>query len=61
MAVTGKFVYMVHLLILLWLNPFDLSVDRDEWWFVIVASLLSGEGAKTYPGLGYLCSEMAVV
>ena len=44
MAVTGKFVYMVHLLILLWLNPFDLSVDRDEWWFVIVASLLVRRG-----------------
>ena len=48
MVVTGKFVYMVHLLILLWLNPFDLSVDRDEWWFehsfVIVASLLVRRG-----------------
>ena len=44
MAVTGKFVYMVHFLILLWLNPFDPSVDRDEWWFVIVASLLVRRG-----------------
>ena len=32
MAFTGKFVYIAHHFILLQLNPFDLSVDRDRWW-----------------------------
>ena len=30
MALTGKFVYMAHHFILLWLNPFDLRVDRER-------------------------------
>ena len=33
MAFTGKFVYMAHHFILLQLNPFDLTVDREGWWF----------------------------
>ena len=33
MTFTGRFVWMAHHFILLWLNPFDLSVDREEWWF----------------------------
>ena len=28
--INGKFVYMAHRFILLWLNPFDLRVDREE-------------------------------
>ena len=30
---TGKFVYIAHHFILLRLNPFHLSVDREGWWF----------------------------
>ena len=30
---TGKSVYIAHRFILLWLNPFDLIVDREGWWF----------------------------
>ena len=33
MASTGKFVYMAHHFIMLWLNPFGLRVDREGWWF----------------------------
>ena len=33
MSLTGKFVYMAHHFILLQLNPFDLRVDREGWWF----------------------------
>ena len=33
MAFTGKFVYIAHYFVLLQLNPFDLSVDREVWWF----------------------------
>ena len=47
-AFTGIFVYMAHHFILLWLNPFDLRVDREEWWFehsrVILAGLLVSRG-----------------
>ena len=32
MAFTGKNVYMAHHFILVRLNPFDLSVDREVWW-----------------------------
>ena len=28
-ALTGNLVYMAHHFILLWLNPFDLRVDRE--------------------------------
>ena len=38
------YVYMAHDFTLLWLNPFDLKVDREGWWFehacVIVTGLL---------------------
>ena len=33
MAFTGKFVYTAHHSILLRLNPFDLRVDKEGWWF----------------------------
>ena len=33
MVFTGKFVYIAHHFILLSLNPFNLSVDWEEWWF----------------------------
>ena len=48
MAMTGIFVYMDHLFILLRLNPFDLEVDRErlsfEYSCVIVADLLVNRG-----------------
>ena len=31
--ITGNFVDMAHHFILLPLNPFDLRVDREGWWF----------------------------
>ena len=50
MRSTGKFVSVAHHFILLWLNPFGLSVDREGLWFEhSLPSLrvgLSGEGAK---------------
>ena len=64
---TGKFVYIAHHLILLQLNPFDLCVDREEWWFEHSALCHSCMFAclprvlKTFPGLGYLRSEDGVV
>ena len=33
MAFTGKFVYIAHHFILLRFNSFELSADREEWWF----------------------------
>ena len=33
MAFTGKFVHTAHHFILLRLNPFKVSVDREGWWF----------------------------
>ena len=33
MSLTGKFVYLAHYFILLWLNPFDHRVNREGWWF----------------------------
>ena len=33
MVITGKFVYMAHHFIWLQLNPFNLRVDREGWWF----------------------------
>ena len=33
MTFTSKFVYMAHHFILLRLNPFDLRVDKEGWWF----------------------------
>ena len=48
MTSTGKFVYMAHHFILLWLNPFGLRADREGRWFehscVIVAGLLVSRG-----------------
>ena len=32
MACTGKFVYTAHHFILLWLNLFELRVEREGWW-----------------------------
>ena len=31
MSLTGKFAYMAHHFILLWLNPFEFRVDRERW------------------------------
>ena len=43
-------VYIAHHFILLWLSPFDLSVDVEGWWFEHSVSLLqvclSAGGAK---------------
>ena len=48
LALTGIFVYMAHHFILLRLNPFDLGVDREPWWFdhsfLIVLILLVSRG-----------------
>ena len=38
MAFTGKLVYMAHKFILLRLNPFDLWVDSEGWWFELSVS-----------------------
>ena len=50
MAVHNKFVSMSHHFILVWLNPFDLSIDREGWWFelscVIVVGLLVSRGSE---------------
>ena len=50
MAITGKFVYVRHHFILLRLNPCELRVDREEWWFEHsmpwLRVCLSAEGAK---------------
>ena len=50
MAFTGKFIYMAHHFILLRLNPFDLRVDREGWWFEhFISQLLvslSAEGTQ---------------
>ena len=67
MAFTGKFVYMAHHFIMLRLNPFGLTVDREGWWFEHSVSwlrvCLSAEGVKnvTFPGPGYLRSKDGVV
>ena len=29
----GVNLYIYHHVTLLWLNPFDLGVDREGWWF----------------------------
>ena len=31
--INGKFLYMDHHFILLWLNPFKIRVDEERWWF----------------------------
>ena len=61
MAFTGKFVLTGNHFILLRLNPFELSVDREGWYFEHSMSswqvLLSAEGGKTFPGPSYLHSK----
>ena len=46
----GKFVYIGDRFVLLWLNPFGLSVDSEGWWFEHSMSwlrvCLSAEAAK---------------
>ena len=48
MAFRDKFVSIAHHFIQLWLNPFDLSLDRERWWFehssVIIVGLLVSRG-----------------
>ena len=60
-----KFHVLVHHFILLLFNPFDLRVDWEGWWFEHSMSYLqvclSAEGAKTFPGPGYLHSKDGVV
>ena len=34
------FVCMTHHFIFLWLNPFELSVDRKGWWFELSVSVV---------------------
>ena len=49
MAFTGKYVYMAHHFILLWLNHFGLRVDREKWWFehsMWFQACLTAEGAE---------------
>ena len=48
MTATGKFLCMAHRLILLWLNPFGLSVDSEVVGalYVIFAGWLVSEGAE---------------
>ena len=41
MAFTGKPLYMDHHLMLLWLNPFGIRIDRDGWWLEHSVSYLS--------------------
>ena len=59
------FAYMAHHFILLQLNPFDLRVDREGWWFEHLHHSCSfgcwQRVLKTFPGPGYLCSEGGVV
>ena len=68
MAFIDKFIYMAHHFILQQLNPFDLRIDREGWWFehsfVIVYSCRCAcqqRVLKVFPGRGYLCSEDGVV
>ena len=50
MAFFAKFVYVAHRFIFLWLNPFDITVDRKGLWFEHSMSYsrvwLSAESAK---------------
>ena len=61
MALNRKLVYMAYHFILLRLNLFDLQVDREGWKFDHSVSYwqacLSADGAKTFPGPGYLRSN----
>ena len=67
MSLTGKFLYMAHHLILLWLNPFDLSLElirRDGGLSILCNS--SGFASlqrvlKMLLGTGYLHSKNGVV
>ena len=59
---------MAHHFMLLRLNPFDLRIDREGWWFehsfVIVYSCRCAcqqRVLKVFPGRGYFCSEDGVV
>ena len=65
MTATGKFLCMAHRFMLLWLNPFGLSVDSEGWWLEHCMSYLrvglSARVLKTFPGLGYFNSEVGVV
>ena len=67
MSLTGKFVHMAHHFILLWLNPFDLSlrlIGRDGGSSTLCHSCgftCQQRVLKTFPGPGYLHSEDGVV
>ena len=64
-ALNSKLVYMAYQFILLRLNLFDLWVDKKGWEFersvLYLQVCLSAEGAKKFPGPGYLRSKDRVV
>ena len=57
--------YVAHYLILLRLNPFDLRVYRESWWYEHSVSRCRFDYQQrvleTFPGCGYLSSEDGVV
>ena len=55
-AFTGKFSYIGSPFHLATLNPFDLRVDWEGWWFEHYMSHL-----QVFPGPGYLHSKDGVV
>ena len=65
MAFTSKFLHMAHHFILLQLNPFDLRVHKEGWWFSTLCyscGFACQQGlVKTFPGPGYLHSRDGVV
>ena len=63
MAYIVKFVYMAHYFILLRLNPFDLRVDWEGWWFedscvIAVGLLVSRVYSKRFPALAISAPRM---
>ena len=67
MSLTGKVLYMAHHFILLWLNPFDLSlglIGKDGGLSTLCHSCgfsCQQSVLKTYPDPGYLHLKDEVV
>ena len=64
MIFVGKFVYLHHHFILLQLNPFDLRVDQEGWFFSPVCVIFMGcqqRVLKTFPCPGYLHANDGLV
>ena len=67
MSLTGKFIYIAHHLILVQLNPFDLSlglIGRHGGLSILWHScriVCHQRVLKTFPGPGYLQSKDGVV